>query len=44
VFGFMSSLLDLRIDGVQPLLGAPSLLPVCFDLSLELRDPIRGRT
>ena len=36
------AVLDLRIDLVQPLLRALGLLPVCFNLSLELRNAILG--
>jgi hypothetical protein len=36
------AVLDLCIDLVQPLLRALGLLPVCFNLSLELRNAILG--
>jgi hypothetical protein len=36
------SILDLRVDLVQPLLGALGLLPVCFNLGLERRCGIAG--
>jgi hypothetical protein len=38
------ALLNLRIDSVQPLLGALSLLLVLFEFSLKLCNPMLGRT
>jgi hypothetical protein len=36
------AILNLRIDPVKPLLGAVSLLPVCSDFGLELRNAFLG--
>jgi hypothetical protein len=41
---FHEALLYLRIDSVQPLLGALSLLLVLFEFSLKLCNPMLGRT